>query len=130
MKTIKIILIMFFLLLGGIVMSQTNWQISTEKYNGSEYTIKRGKYVCAVTNKKYAFEEMTLDIEKDGETAEAYAKRREPLYQKLYDVTKEALDFDNIFVLRRNNRLSMDCYFDSKTKNYVGAKFVFTEGLV
>ncbi|MDR1743320.1 MAG: hypothetical protein LBR48_05800, partial [Dysgonamonadaceae bacterium] len=40
------------------------------------------------------------------------------------------LDFDNIFVLRRNNRLSMDCYFDSKTKNYVGAKFVFTEGLV
>ena len=128
METLK--LIFMAILLTGIsdLSAQAVWQTSTQNYNGNEYIIEDSKYIRSVTNKKYASfnDNATSDIEFEGEREETFLKRSEGLMESIYKVANEVFDFGNIPVSRKSlYRLSLVCYFDSKTKNYVGAYFVF-----
>jgi hypothetical protein len=127
MKTLKLIFIIASTLLFCVdsIFAQSD-QISTEKYNSDEYTVKHNKYLYEITNKKYAFKGVTVDIEFEGERLEDLEKRREGFMESIYKVANGVFDFSNIPVFRKSLfHLTMVCYFDSSTKDYVGVQFVF-----
>ena len=126
MKTIKFIIVIVLLLGFDELSAQVNWQISTETCNANEYIVKSNKYFYSITNKKYAFKGVTVDIEFDGEREDAFEKRREGLLESIYKIANGVFDFSNIPLSRKSlYKLSLICYFDSKTKDYVGVYFLF-----
>ena len=61
------------LLVAEPLSAQSEWNVTTEKYAGNEYIIKKSQYIHAITNKKYdLLEEATRDIEFDGETEKEF----------------------------------------------------------
>ena len=127
MEQILKLLIGMLLLVVEPLSAQSEWNITTEKYSGNEYIIKKSQYIHAITNKKYDFKkDVTCDIEFDGETEKEFDARRQPLCQKIYDVANGVFNFSNIPVSRDElNDLTLVCYFNSATKNYIGCKFIF-----
>ncbi len=124
----KFISIIAFLFSVNLLFAQTVWQTSTQNYNGNEYTIEDSKYIRSVTNKKYASfnDNATSKIEFEGEREETFLKRREGLMESIYKVANGVFDFGNIPVSRKPPyHITLVCYFNSNTKDYAGAIFVF-----
>lgn len=45
-----------------------DWEIKIENYNGNEYIIKESEYIYCIQNKNYRFNNLTCEIELEGET--------------------------------------------------------------
>ena len=128
MKTIKLILTALLLICIAFQLSaQRTWKTVTKKYENEEYIIKNTDLTYAVTNAKYELaEQTTTDAEFEGETIDDFEKRRESLRKSIYNVLDEILQFSSIPVPDDfPYRLSVLCYFDSHTKDYIGVYFVF-----
>ena len=111
----------------NIALSQSDWNTVVETYNGCEYIVKNTELTYAITNKKYDLaKEATCDIEFDGETEAEFEARRVSVCECIYEEADAIFDFGNIPVsIDDLNKLTMVCYFDSTTKDYVGAYFIF-----
>ena len=60
------------------------------------------------------------------EREDAFEKRREGLLESIYKIANGVFEFSNIPLSRKSlYKLSLVCYFDSKTKDYVGVYFLF-----
>lgn len=128
MNTIKLFFITLLLLSGtSQSLAQYKWDMRTEEYNHEKYTIKYNDALYVVTNQKYELSKLSgVDANYDDETFDEQNKRREPLRWKIYNVLNEVFNFNSIPVSRDELLdLTVVCYFDSKTKNYVGIHFIF-----
>ena len=127
MKILRIIFIMILVLMSDELAAQTDWQVETKSCNGNEYIVEHTEFIYAITNKKYDFaKSATRDIEFDGERIEDFENRRYPLREQIYNVANGIFNFakipvpdDDVYVF------AMQCFFDSQSKDYVGAYFVF-----
>ena len=130
MKVFKL-LIGILLLVAESLSAQSEWNVKTEKYAGQEYIIEYTKYTYAVTNKKYDLKkEATCDIKFEGETDKEFDARRKSVCEKIYNVANNIFNFNNIPVSRNKlNELTLVCYFNSATKNYVGCYFICNTGI-
>lgn len=104
-----------------------DWEIKTEIYNGIEYIVKKSEYTYSITNKQNSrFKSLTCEIEFEGETLEQMEDRRYATRLEVYSVASQIFDFENISIGDLDfSTFHITCYFDSTTKNYVGAKFYF-----
>ena len=103
-----------------------DWEIKIENYNGNEYIIKYSEYTYCIQNKNYVFNNLTCDIELEGETQEEWEERRYATRLFVYNVASEVFDFESIPIGDLDFSIfHIICYFDSNTKNYVGAKFLY-----
>ena len=129
MKTTKCILIALLLVCGTFQLSaQRTWKTVTEKYNDEEYIIEHTDLTYAVTNKKYDMsgKEIGPDANYDYETIDDQNKRREPLRWIIYNALDEVFHFKSVPINYDDLiHISVVCYFDSRTKDYVGAYFIF-----
>lgn len=128
MKTMKLILIV--ILLSGLdtVVGQSKWETTTEKFNGNEYVIKKGLSTYSVINKDYTsfVKDATSDIELEGETIGDLSKRREQIRGEIYRVLDRIMDFNQLRQSEKEwGHLTLVCLFDSHTKDYKGASFIF-----
>ena len=107
--------------------AQSEWDISTEKYGGNEYIIKKTEIIYTVTNKKYDWlKEATREIKFEGETEKEFDTRRNPVCEKIYNVANNIFNFSDIPVSRDElYELTLVCYFNSVTKNYAGCYFFY-----
>ena len=126
MKILKL-LIGILLLMAESLSAQSEWNITTEKYAGNEYIIKKSEIIYTVTNKKYDWlKEATRDIKFEGETDKEFDARRKSVCEKIYNVANNIFNFSNIPISRNKlNELTLVCYFNSNTKNYAGCYFFY-----
>lgn len=124
---IRFLLILLFVCMPASISAQiVDWQMKVENYNGNEYLIKESENIYCIQNKNYIFNNLTCEIELEGETQEEWEERRYATRLAVYDVASEVFDFDSIPIGDLDFSIFyITCYFDSKTKNYVGAKFHF-----
>ena len=125
MKTIKAILLLSTLLVIMPLSAQSlsDWDISVEKYQGDEYIIKSSEFVYSIINKKYDLvKETTLDIEFDGESEKEFKQRRAGLRARILEIADSVFEFRNAPV--EGSLLDMELFFDSRTKDYVGIRFI------
>lgn len=128
MKTMKLILLA--ILLSGLdtVVAQSEWKTTTEKFNGNEYVIQYTELTYSVTNKEYTsfVKDATSDIELEGETIDELSKRRNQIRGEIYRVLDRIMDFNQLRQSKKEwGHLTLVCFFDSHTKDYKGASFIF-----
>jgi len=125
MKTYRILFIFLFLLGSVETFSQDvyHWDTRIEQYNGDEYIIKSTDNIYSITNKKYDLvKETTLDIEFDGESEKEFKQRRAGLRARILEIADSVFEFRNAPV--EGSLLDMELFFDSRTKDYVGIRFI------
>ncbi len=126
MKKYKLFLGIVLSILFETATAQTEWNTIIKIYNGNEYIIKNSEYIYAIKNIKYDFSDVTCDVEFEGESDKEFNIRRESVCKEIYEILNNIFNFNNIpFNLDESYQLLIVCYFDSTTKNYIGAKFIF-----
>jgi hypothetical protein len=129
MKTLKFIFaftLMF--VVNSDLCAQKEWNTRIEWYGGDEYIIESTDGIYAVTNKKYDLTNVsTRDIEYDGESMYEWSERKQELVSAIGTVTRDVLEFDKVppFQDDYNYHITVVCFFDSYSKDYVGAYFIF-----
>lgn len=114
------------LLFSANILSAQTDRVWTEKYKGEEYTIREVKDWYVITNKKYSLAQgnITVDCSSDGESIYDYRTRRWDLQRKA-DKIAEKVFHTNTLEPIHGYALSVNCLFDSQTKDFTGGMEVY-----
>jgi hypothetical protein len=114
------------LLFSANILSAQTDRVWTEKYNGEEYTIREVKDWYVITNKKYSLAQgnTTVDYSSDGESIYDYRTRRWDLERKADKIAEKVFHTDTLEPIH-GYALSVNCLFDSQTKNFTGGMEVY-----
>ena len=120
---------LFFCVPISLFAQLDDWQIKTEIYNGNEYIVKQSDYLYSIVNRKYSeFKNITneIEFENEGETIEQKEERRYTTKIQIKNLASQIFDFDYIPIGNQEYSIFyISCYFDAKTKKYVGVRFLF-----
>lgn len=114
------------LLFSANILSAQTDRVWTEKYNGEEYTIREVKDWYVITNKKYSLAQgnITVDCSSDGESIYDYRTRRWDLQRKADKIAEKVFHTDTLELIH-GYALSVNCLFDSQTKDFTGGMEVY-----
>ena len=121
--------LLLFFSLAVPASAQLNFIETREFYNGTEYIIERGEDIMyCITNVAYSTlkKQATRELELEGESYEDWQDRRDSIRIEIYNIANKIFDFKNIPIGDLDlSVLSLECFFDCTTKEYVGVYFMF-----
>lgn len=129
MKTFKFTLVIILLAGLNTVMAQKEAKPFIKTVNGNEFIIQKKDNSLYVVNKKYvSFKKSdATDIDFDGETLDEFGARRAHIKEATHRIISNTLDIDKLRHLERKyGVLTVSCYFDSNTKDYIGIEYSYS----